>query len=63
MAAPHCPSCNGPTARQLTEASKIASVNYYMCLLCSHVWTTDKSTGVIVKQLTPLHRTTPPAAK
>ena len=52
MRAQPCPWCDLPTAKQLTEASKLATVNYYICDLCGHVWTTDKQTGAIVKNIT-----------
>ena len=48
---PSCPACDRPAARRLAEASTISSVNYYICDFCDRVWTTDKDTGAIVKQI------------
>ena len=50
-----CPNCGGLTPRNL-ETSEVAAVNYYRCGDCAHVWTTDKTTHVILKHVTPLTR-------
>jgi hypothetical protein len=58
-----CPACDRPTARQLGDASKNAVVNYYVCGICGHVWTTDKNTGALVRHITPLtKKKSPPNA-
>jgi len=53
-----CPNCGELTPREL-EASLIASVNYYRCGNCAHVWTTDKQTNAILTHVTPLTRKPP----
>jgi hypothetical protein len=56
-----CPACGRPTARQLAEASELGSVNYHICDVCDHVWTTDKDTGAILKQVPMSRPTRPPS--
>jgi hypothetical protein len=51
---PPCPACDRPEARRLDAASEWAHVTYYICDLCSHVWTTDKESGHIVAHVTVL---------
>ena len=34
-----CPACNRPTPRLLDFTSQLASVNYYQCDWCTHIWT------------------------
>jgi uncharacterized Zn finger protein len=50
-----CPNCGEMTPREL-EASQFATVNYYRCGGCGHVWTTDKKTSAILTHVTPLTR-------
>jgi len=38
MAHPHCPNCDHPTPRWLGGPSQDASVDYYRCDVCGHVW-------------------------
>lgn len=49
-----CPACTAPTSRTLNAPSQHATVNYYRCEHCSHVWTTSKATGELVQHITPL---------
>ena len=49
-----CPACGLATPRLLDESSKTASVNYYRCEGCGHVWSAKKEDGVVVKHITPL---------
>ena len=56
-----CPSCGGPNFRHLQAPSDQASVNYYRCNQCGHVWTTKKGdsgkiTHVTEKAPAPEHR-------
>jgi hypothetical protein len=53
---PHqpCPTCEKPTPRKLDGPSDFATVNYYRCEGCGHVWTTSKKDGSIVTHVTPL---------
>ena len=48
-----CPNCKADTPREL-QASNFATVNYYRCDECGHVWTTDKRTNAILEHITPL---------
>jgi hypothetical protein len=49
-----CPTCEKPTQRKLDGPSDFATVNYYRCEGCGHVWTTSKKDGSIVTHVTPL---------
>jgi len=49
-----CPACDNATPRWLEDSSNISRVTYYHCDDCSHVWTTDKTTGAILDHVTPL---------
>lgn len=53
-----CPNCGEMTPREL-EASRFATVNYYRCGNCAHVWTTDKKTNEILTHVTPLWKKQP----
>ncbi|HXT69228.1 MAG TPA: hypothetical protein VN700_05715 [Vicinamibacterales bacterium] len=46
------------TPREL-QASSYATVNYYRCAECGHVWTTDKKTHAILTHVTPFPRRRP----
>lgn len=37
-----CPQCHMPVPRWLEATSKDATVNYYRCNACGHVWTVPK---------------------
>jgi hypothetical protein len=49
-----CPTCEKPTPRKLDGPNDFATVNYYRCEGCGHVWTTSKKDGSIVTHVTPL---------
>jgi transposase-like protein len=56
-----CPSCRSANFRHLHAPSEQASVNYYRCGQCGHVWTTQKGdsgkiTHVTEKSPAPEHR-------
>jgi len=53
-----CPACEHPTPpRNLEEASKDATVNYYRCGKCGHIWTVSKDGRGTVHHVTPLPHT------
>jgi hypothetical protein len=37
-----CPTCAQPTAPSLDTAIAVASLRYYRCAYCGHVWHTPK---------------------
>lgn len=43
MPAHSCPKCRQPAPRWLPETSKDATVNYYRCDECAHVWNIPKN--------------------
>ena len=47
-----CPACNRPTPRLLDFTSQLASVNYYQCDWCTHIWTASKEDGSLVTHVT-----------
>jgi ssDNA-binding Zn-finger/Zn-ribbon topoisomerase 1 len=49
-----CPACGEPTPHHLDESSKGASVDYYRCPNCNHIWTVDKLDLSKVTHVTPL---------
>ena len=49
-----CPKCEQPLA-QLRPMSYQAYVDYYCCVGCGHVWTTEKGTSKVLKHVT-VHR-------
>ena len=48
-----CPACQTLT-RHLDFPSEGATVNYYRCLSCSHVWTVSKTDPLRIAHVTPL---------
>ena len=54
-----CPAC-ARAARRLDDSTKFASVNYYRCEGCGHVWTTSKEDGSVVKGMLRRCRSLPP---
>jgi len=52
--APPCPVCAQNMPRHLPVSSDGASVNYYRCDRCRHIWTTSKVTGNVLTHVTPL---------
>jgi hypothetical protein len=49
-----CPACTTLTPRLLENCSQDASVNYYRCPSCSHVWTVGKDDPTLIRHVTPL---------
>jgi len=49
-----CPNCGTPTPRQLDAPSEWASVKYYRCDKCGHVWTVSRDGKEVVEHVTPL---------
>ena len=60
MASNHCPACQTPTPPVLLESSSsTATVNYYRCEPCAHVWTTPKDGVAVLRHVTPLPNSCP----
>ena len=52
MASNSCPACHTPTPPILLESSNSnATVNYYRCEPCAHVWTTPKDGTAILRRV------------
>ena len=51
--APACPACGQPKARHLDGVSKDATVDFFDCGFCHHLWATDKHDPSKVRHLTP----------
>jgi hypothetical protein len=49
-----CPACTTLTPRRLDVWSRLASVNYYRCPACGHVWTVAKDDPTRIEHVTPL---------
>ena len=49
-----CPACTRPAPRLIESTSKIAPVDYYECVFCSHIWTASKENGEVLSHVTPL---------
>ena len=49
-----CPACSRSQGRILPFLSHDASVNYYRCVSCGHVWNVDKNDDSCVRHVTPL---------
>jgi len=49
-----CPRCGTDTPRLVESASQIATVNYYRCALCGHVWTVAKDGTGNIHHVTPM---------
>ena len=52
-----CPCCGANTPRLVESVSQIATVNYYRCALCGHVWTVAKDGSERIHHVTPLPAT------
>ena len=48
-----CPSCRDVSSRHL-NLSQEATVDYFRCDKCGHVWTADKQTHEPINHVTPL---------
>ena len=60
MASNSCPACHAPTLPVLLETSSSnATVNYYRCEPCAHVWTTPKDGTAVLRHVTPLTNSCP----
>jgi uncharacterized Zn finger protein len=49
-----CPACGAVRLRKLDAPSEFASVNYYRCAECGHVWTTAKDDSGKITHVTDL---------
>ena len=49
-----CPVCHALTLRKLDAATEFATVNYYRCAKCGHLWTTDKKDSGKITHITEL---------
>ena len=56
---PPCPACGQTTARHLHGISREASVNFYDCGACHHLWAVNKSDPSKVRHVTPFLRPKP----
>jgi DNA-directed RNA polymerase subunit RPC12/RpoP len=56
MPVPPCAACGDPTPLHLDETSKDASVDYYRCPNCNHIWTVNKLDSSKVTHVTPLKK-------
>ena len=51
---PPCPSCGKSEARHLDGVSQDATVDFFDCRTCHHLWAVDKRDPSKVRHLTPL---------
>jgi transposase-like protein len=51
-----CPHCSADTPRLVEAPSQVASVNYYRCPQCGHVWTVAKDGSGKSEHITPIDR-------
>jgi len=55
-----CPNCDAAAPRFLEESSKEATVWYYRCAACGHVWSIQKQDGQTLTHVTPMPAELPP---
>ena len=46
-----CPTCHAFTSRHMKEISDRATVDYYRCEQCGHVWATEKGRATLVTHI------------
>src|SRR4029450_284682 len=51
-----CPVCASMTLRKLDAPSEFATVNYYRCAQCGHVWTAVKGDSAKITHITEFPR-------
>jgi hypothetical protein len=49
-----CPRCTASTPRLVQALSEVASVFYYRCPQCSHIWTVQKDDPARIEHITEL---------
>ena len=55
MASNNCPACPSQTLPKfLVDLSRGASVNYWHCQDCQHIWMASKDGQVVIRHVTPL---------
>jgi hypothetical protein len=54
MALRPCPVCDAPAPRRLEAPSQDASVTYYRCPECGHVWAADKNDSGKIRHITEI---------
>ena len=54
--APHCPACGQRSSWHLDGVSKDATVDFFDCGTCHHLWAVDKRNQSKVRHVTPFLR-------